>query len=367
MTEQWEAEVRQAISAVLAFLIGIAGVWTLRAKDEKPYEFAERDGLWVHIKNYDQSFAAIKLTPAEQRVAVQKRDAIFEVLKNSKVLNPLKGVAVRAEKSVIGRAGRDGNVLTTGPVVLKVGMTIGHFNRNSKTGEIQPFTIEMPRIEIITNDIDTSVATWKANKLRYEELRDREDRLLFLEPYATATTDNGLKICLLDDWTEVVLITNGRPLWIPATREQFLQAMIHDAGIQLGKEKEDRLPGAPPLKESEYFAAQLLREYEKELAALLPADRQQPAYFAYRNDQPLYSGLARAGDPGARPVVMYNPDYLNRLLPRTAIQLIVCTYNYNIPFRSDETIHLHTGIALTMLNNLARHLEYDKLSALIDK
>lgn len=64
---------------------------------------------------------------------------------------------------------------------------------------------------------------------------------------------------------------------------------------------------------------------------------------------------------------MYNPDYLNRLLPRTAIQLIVCTYNYNIPFRSDETVHLHTGIALTMLNNLARHLEYDKLSALIDK
>jgi hypothetical protein len=100
MTEQWEAEVRQAFSAVLAFLIRIAGVWTLRAKDEKPYEFAERDGLWVHIKNYDQSFAAIKLTPAEQRVAVQKRDAIFEVLKNSKVLNPLKGVAVRAEKSV---------------------------------------------------------------------------------------------------------------------------------------------------------------------------------------------------------------------------------------------------------------------------
>jgi hypothetical protein len=81
----------------------------------------------------------------------------------------------------------------------------------------------------------------------------------------------------------------------------------------------------------------------------------------------MLSGLAKAGARGARLVVTANPDYFNRSLPRTAIQLISCLYNYNLPYGSDEPENTKTAFNLKKLNNLARQLEYEKLSALIEK
>jgi hypothetical protein len=79
----------------------------------------------------------------------------------------------------------------------------------------------------------------------------------------------------------------------------------------------------------------------------------------------MLSGLVKPGTRWARLVVTPNPEYLSRSLPRTAIQLISCLYNYNLPYGSDEPEK--PDLSLRTLNNLARHLEYEKLAAMIEK
>jgi hypothetical protein len=354
------------VKRCVACSIVILFTWALQAQSEKPYEFADLDGVWVSIKTGDHAFPYIKLPPADQRIAVQKREAIFEILKNSQVLNPLKGVVLRAEKEVVGRADRAGNPNSTGPVEMIVGMTIGKFIRIAKTGRIQPFTTEMPRIEIYTNNTDRTPPTWDANKFWYEGLHDETGREFFLEPHVTAKTDGGLNIYRLDAWHEEVLVTNGQPVWIPATSEQFLRAMMTYAREMRAKENESsRISRVPSIPDEQSVPVQFLRGYEKELAALSPSERQQPAYYLRPNDQPMLSGLVKADARGARLVVTANPDYFNRSLPRTAIQLISCLYNYNLPYGSDEPEK--PDLSLKMLNNLARRLEYEKLLALIEK
>ncbi len=341
-------------------LIGIICACVLKAQGEK-YEFAGLDGVWVSIKTGDQAFSYIKMPEADQRIAVQKRESIFEILKNTRVFTPFKGVALRAEKEVVGRADAQGKP-NTGPVEMKVGLTIGYFRR-SATGRIEPFTIEMPRIEIFTNNIQMAASTWDANKFWYEELNDEQGRAFFLEPFAVARAEGGLSIYRLDSRTEEVVVTNGRPLWIPAASEQFLLAMMTKVRKQRAKEIEDSRGSIP---EEESLFVRFLRGYEKELAALSPAERQQPAYYARSNENPMHSGLVRANAPQARLVEIINPDYFDRSLPRTAIQLIACYYHYNVPFSSEEPENSKTSITLRMLNSLTRGLEYEKLAALIE-
>jgi hypothetical protein len=61
---------------------------------------------------------AIRLLPAQRQVVVQKRDAIFDVIRASKVLNPLKGNDIDAEKSVVALAD-DGARRDDGPTVVQ--------------------------------------------------------------------------------------------------------------------------------------------------------------------------------------------------------------------------------------------------------
>jgi hypothetical protein len=358
--------VKNVCTVIFVLSLGILCASSLQAQRDKPYEFADRDGVWGRIKTSDQAFSYAKLTAAEQTVAVQKRETIFEILKNSKVFIPFKGIALRADKQAMGYSDSQGKPNSTGPADMMVGMTVGKFIRIAKTGAIEPFFIEMPRIEIFINYIQRTPPTWSANQFWYEGLHDEQGREFYMEPRETAKTDGGLSIYRLDAWFEEVVVTNGRPLWIPATNEQFLRAMITYARELRTKENESsRISRAPSIPEEKSVPVQFVKGYEKELAALSSAERQQPAYYLRANDQPMLSGLVKAGTPWARLVVTPNPDYFNRSLPRTAIQLISCLYNYNLPYGSDDTGK--PDITLKTLNNLARHLEYEKLAALIEK
>jgi hypothetical protein len=361
-----EASLKHACTVISVLLIGIMCASALHAQREKPYEFGDRDIIWTSRETSDHNFSFIKLSVADQSIAVRKREAVFELLKNSRVLNPLKGVALRTDKQVMGWADRAGNPNSTGPVDMIVGMTIGKFIRIVKTDRIEPFFIEMPRIEIYINYNQRTPPTWDANKFWYEGLHDEQGREFYLEPRVTAKTDGGINIYRLDAWFEEVVVTNGKPLWIPATSEQFLRAMITYAREMRAKENENsRISRAPSIPEEQSLPIQFLRGYEKELAALSPSERQQPAYYLRSNDNPMLSGLVKSNTRWARLVVTPNSDYFNRSLPRTAIQLISCLYNYNLPYGSDEPEN--PDLSLKTLNNLARHFEYEKLAALIEK
>jgi hypothetical protein len=355
-----ETSVKKIITTILILLIGIACASTLQAQREKPYEFGDLDIVWTNNESSDHNFSFIKLPAADQSIAVRKREAVLEILKNSSVFSSLKGVALRTNKEVMGQYDSEEHPNSKGPVDMIVGMTIGKFIRIVKMGRIEPFFTEMPRIEIYINYNQRTPPTWDANKFWYEGLE------FYLEPHVTAKTDGGLSIYRLDAWFEEVVVTNGKPLWIPATSEQFLRAMITYARDLAAKENENsRSAGRPSNPDEQSLYAQFVRGYEKELAALSPAERQQPAYYLRSNDNPMLSGLVKANTLWARLVVTPNLDYFNRSLPRTAIQLILCLYNYNEPYGSDEAEK--PDLSLKTLNNLARHLEYEKLAALIEK
>lgn len=354
---------------LFAFLSLFAvAVWSLPVEND-PYEFADRDGIWVSIKSGDHAFRELALSSEDQLLAVQKLESIFKILESSGVLKPLRGVALRADKIVEARADNMGRYSGTNPIVLKVGLTIGDYVRDPN-GRIVPFTIEKPRLEIYANDIYTTAATCKSNKLFYEGLTDNKGRDFFYEPQAVAKTESGYNIYMLDDSVEEVLITKRRPLWIPATSEQFLRAMMDYEGRNRAREiEDDRQSGRSSISEDQSFHVRRLRVFEKELAELAQEERTQPAYCAPSAsfEKSMQSGLAGAGTPGARAIVMINPEYFDRSLPRTAVQLIACRFDYQIPYSSRSNDDGQSGVSASLLNRLARRFEYGKLEALIER
>ena len=333
-----------------------------------PYEFAGRDGIWVSVKTGDHAFRELALSVADQRIALQKLESVFKILESSSVLKPLKGVALRADKLVYARADASERYSNVDPIVLKVGLTIGNFMRDPN-GRIIPFTIEKPRIEIYTNDIEMTAASWNANRLWHEGLTDNEGRDYFLEPQTVAKTENGQNIYRLDDSVEEVVLTNGRPLWISATSEQFLLAMMNNEINLRAKEiEDDRQSGRSPVPGDQSFHVRRLKMFEEELAALTREERNQPAYYARSTsfDEPMRSGLAKADLFDARPIVTVNPDYFDQSLSRTAIQLIACQFNYQIPYSSQDNDG-QGDVSISLLNELGRRLEYEELEALIER
>jgi len=79
-------------------------------------------------------------------------------------------------------------------------------------------------------------------------------------------------------------------------------------------------PGSPEARTLERLA-----QLESRLASMSPEERRQPAWYkphpegARRLD---YGNIVEAGSPGARPLVVPNPDFYDKSLPKTAMQLV---------------------------------------------
>jgi len=181
-----------------------------------------------------------------------------------------------------------------------------------------------------------------------------------------------------------------RPLWIPVTREQFLQDMIHDREGEVARQAEEsnKLPPCDQAykdwmaraderrknteesyqrfkktdpAEAERFRADMekmeadmpaglkknqtlceadrkwraehtadpeLERLRAELAAMTPAERASQAWTRKAFDYP--STFVPANTKDARPVVRFNPDYFDLSRPHTEIQLIT-VFLENVP------------------------------------
>jgi hypothetical protein len=354
-----EAAMKKSFALALVLAVGVVFTSVTLAQRNDAYQFADRDGVWT-VKTSDQSMTAIRLLPAQRQVVVQKRDAIFDVIRASKVLNPLKGNDIDAEKSVVARADDDGHYPTTGPVVMMVQLWFRHFFMDEKTGRVVHATVGMNSMNFVTNDL-AAIAWWGPNRL-YGGLRDERGHSVFLEP-RVSTTVAGRTSYRMSDYGEVVVLTNGRPLWLPLTQEQFLRAVMNQVRLMRADEIEKGRTGSyPSISDDESFWVKRLHVFEKELAALTPGERQQPAYWSDPpRDNPFLSGLTKRETYGARLVVMTNPDYFDPSLPRTAVQLIACEFDFLGTHDADEP-----GPAYSSTVRLFWQFEYDKLAALIE-
>jgi hypothetical protein len=105
----------------------------------------------------------------------------------------------------------------------------------------------------------------------------------------------------MDEWSEAVILTNGRPLWVGLTEEQFLRARMSDAQRRRAHEIDQRRQeGTPQFSDEESLEMIQLRQFEKELAALTPGERQQPAPTTLPRRRTSHCS---PGSPGATPPV----------------------------------------------------------------
>jgi hypothetical protein len=346
-------------SIVLATLVSLPR--PVRAQNP-PYAYPDRAGEWA-VSADESGMEDLRLSPAQRAAALENREIIYDIVRSARVFNPLKGIAVRARKSLWAPADAQGRP-PAGPVGLRILFIIGHFVQDRETGRVAAMTTEMPRLEIVTNSIEQAAMHGAHTAFWYEPLYDEAGAQLYLKPEAVASTPGGLEIWRVGAWEYRLAITNGRQLWIPVSAEHFLRTMVADVERQYLKD-EARLRAAGISKEQS-FEMTRRRGFEEELAALSAAGRQAPAYWATPDENPMSSGLTSRNTPGARPVVRINPEYFDPSLPRSAVQLIGCQFHFNLPLDLDEA-RVHPELWRRTLYQLLMTLEYDRLASVVQR
>jgi hypothetical protein len=345
---------------VLAALVSLPR--TLHATQIPPYPYADRAGEWA-VRADEPGMEDLRLSPAQRDATLDNRETIYYIVRSASVFNPLKGIAVLARKSLWTPADAQGRP-PAGPVSLRILFTIGSFVQDRETGRVVAHTRTMPRLEIVTNSIEQGAMQGPHAEFWYGGLYDDEGVQLYLQPNPVASTPNGLDIWQVDVMQYRLAITNGRPLWIPVSAEHFLRTMMADVERRYLKD-EERLRAAGISKEKSFEMMQR-RQFEQELSALSPAERQAPAYWAMPDEDLMRSGLTSREAPWARPLVRINPEYFDPSLPRSAVQLIGCQFYFNTPLDLEQA-RIHPELWYRTLYHLLMTLDYDRLAAVVQR
>jgi hypothetical protein len=108
-----------------------------------------------------------------------------------------------------------------------------------------------------------------------------------------------------------IFLTKGdRPLWVPVSREQYLTELIRKREADLAKDGRVPHPKA---------VAGLITPLRSQLEGMTKEEKASQAWVYTPSD---INPLVPANTKGARPLVVFNPDYFDTTRPRTDIQLI---------------------------------------------
>jgi len=218
----------------------------------------------------------------------QLNDLVNEVRKNP-VLADLKGFECIARIYNL-------NCREVGSYGIPAGISFGlcsYFRR--KDGTVTNNTIEPPAWYI---NINEAIPHWNSSYSQDSK------RGYFTTPLRKKTVEPGIDI--YDGEYFVVYDPSRPPYWIPVTvREAFAAAR------ESAKNEKDEI------------AAQYLNDFLNKEWAEIPAEyRDKPAYFGGGISRVTYRHGCEGQDSIFPLIVKMNPDYWNRELPRTAIQLI---------------------------------------------
>ena len=109
----------------------------------------------------------------------------------------------------------------------------------------------------------------------------------------------------------------NRPLWVPVSRQAYLETLLAQRDSIMAENTKGLTD--PKMLEMVRSTDQYLgAPVRAQLKALSPAERTSQAWVSTSDEL-----LRPAGSPDARPLVVYNPDYVDRARPRTDIQFIV--------------------------------------------
>jgi hypothetical protein len=203
-----------------------------------------------------------------------------------------------------------------------------------------------PGLRVTFNEPNTFISSWE---LQYQGLWDEQGREIFLEPGDEHQVGG---VTVYERGNTVIIAKNGRPpLWVPVTQEQYLKAQYQHYQRKKKEGKDD--------------PSMVLDFINERLNAMSPAERRQTAYYSSGIEDP--SGLCGSDEEGAFKLVTFNPEYYDRALPRTAVQLIVISYGgFFTNYEETDLMSFEEAGVIKTLYDLERSLDYQAVRKLLD-
>lgn len=323
-----------------------------------------------------------RMTKAEDTAFTNNLKRIRDIVLEQPYLKPPKGVELRGwlrnwHSPFCPPDGPCRDVPINGQGIL-----FFHFLFEGKDGKTVPIIVTDVELDFWINDIEQALGKFISSGDGNKDSRGR--KLMVLPPRLGEL--NGAHY-FRDGRTGIIVVSRGdRPWWEPVSREEYLKAMIRGIEKEIAKmgpvsstpstdlyrkwmsDRPQRDKNAQEVfrglkksnpaaaekimeqarkmeaqmteqfrQESEREAAQGPRQvtlagvddrlqlHRKTLETLTPAERAAPAYYL-NNGNPLTPQLAPPESTEGQPIVVINPDYFDKKLPRTAIQLIAVRY-----------------------------------------
>jgi hypothetical protein len=163
----------------------------------------------------------------------------------------------------------------------------------------------------------------------------------------------------------MVIAKPGRQLFVPVPLERYLKTVRKSLQHDLDKDYKGAPQDVAEARKVDTRFAQL-DIAEKELAGLTPEQRNAPAYYISLVEfVGAKSFIVDKTAPDARRVMMLNPDYFDKSLPRTATQLIVIGWHDAFFKGFFDTPTFDCCGAAGREYELVKGLDYKKLAGLL--
>ncbi len=199
---------------------------------------------------------------------------------------------------------------------VKAEVFIPFCNLFLKNGKVEAACDEVPYIDVITND-EREVFEPGMN---YDQLDDKQAvnqyKEMFYLPGKLLDLGSGV---FLYNWyykNRLVVARSDRPLWLPVTNREYIERTLiyYKASLKEGKINQ--------------MVMDLLLA---EIAGIPPEIMNLPCYVD-RNVGLTLTEIVVNGQVSEFPVYKLNPDYFDKTLPRTAVQLITMTIEGHADF-----------------------------------
>ncbi len=321
---------------VALFLILIYSLITsLHAQPEKIPYLGDKPGTFEILSRTNYSTYQ-KFTPTEMTANMENLKKLVSIVCENPVLSDIKGFMGRARIYDIS------NTLKCNyGVPARVSFEFSDYLYSK--GKINYNTIEPPEWSILINKISGYWYSFNTEKC------------MFTIPFKKETIAPGVDV--YDNFTFVIYDPSRPPYWVPVTVEEAFAV----AREEVKKEKDE-------------ITAKYLKEFvEKEWAAISPANLKNQAYFG--------GGITRVSDSSGLegqdnlfpPIVKVNPEYWNKNLPKSAIQIITFTMSRDKKYMQSEyescVKHKYYGETCNLERFYITYTEEDikKLTQLIGK
>lgn len=321
---------------------------------QEPNPFAETPGTYT-FKLDAEPLRAYRLDLAGRESARATVQQLNDIFRAAPVMNPPLGFEARSlGRAFVNRSTCPNENCTASAVVSQLWLQLYYF---VKSREGKPVTGDELNVVLTAYTNWAGSTVTQRHQMSFDGIADMSGNMMYFEPRRTRTL-GGFPV--FDD--DVVVVTKShRPFWLPVSRETYLRAAMRDmrkaiAGI------------AMPGSDLDRGLRSRLGFLQAELDALSPAQRASQAWLL-GSGASEDSGLAVPDAPDARPLIIVNPDFLDRSLPRTAVQMVAVRLNWGTYLdeetRAIDTITADDHVGVRRLWELLNQTDWTKLAAMV--